>query len=140
MEKICTICKWLDNWGYEKVIAERSGRCVVLFYKRSEPMSIIYAICSLENNMYIHIGNIYRADNIVKVGYNNAINADKMTADIILTNISKITEQIDEEERIEYADEAMKYKQKFSDVIPIITQYILSANYNIAEQKSKDYI
>lgn len=138
METICTICECLDNWNYETVVAERSDRCIVLFYKRSDSMSIIHAICSLENDGYIHIGNIYLTNNIVKVGYSNAIKADKITADIIRANISKITEQVAAEEQIEYADESMKYKQRFRDVMPIITQYILSANYSTARQKSKD--
>lgn len=138
METICTICEWLDNWNYEKIVAERSDRCIVLFYKRSNSMSIIHAICSLENDGYIHIGNIYLTNNIVKVGYSNAIKADKITADIIRANISKITDQVAAEEQIEYADESMKYKQRFRDVMPIITKYILSANYSTAGQKSKD--
>lgn len=124
METIKNISKWFDNWGYRRTVVENLDKYFIFFYVPSHSKKIIYVICLQKNNCYIHIGNVYLANNIVQIGFNNVINENEMTSDILLANILNITDQINQEEHIEYYDEAMKYTQKFKDVMQIITQYI----------------
>lgn len=137
METIHMICSWLDKWGYNKVIAKRPDSSIILFYNHSDITRVIYVVGIYKHDKHIHIGNVYLEDKTAKVGYVNAIKATEITADALFAQISEVTKLIDKEDAIEYYDELMKYPQKFTDVMPIITQYILSAHYNTVDLKSK---
>lgn len=136
MKTIQKICKWLDNRSYDRVIAKHSDGYIILFYDHAEAMSAIYVLSVYEHEKLIYIGNVF-CDGVAKVGYTSAIKTTEMTADTLFVKISEVAKQIDKEENLEYYDELMKHSQKFKEVMPIITQYILSAHYNIISHHSK---
>lgn len=126
MNTIQMLCEWLEQSGFNTVIAKNYLVPTVLFYHRFDCSSlserIVYAI-SVENNL-CHIGNISAQNENYEIGYVNAIRTKDITAELLSENISQLTEQIDILENNYYLDDLMYRSQKFQNVQDVISCYM----------------
>lgn len=139
MDKLETISDWLEQSGFDTIIVTDSKTPIaLLFYSHLDTDTskrIIYAI-HLDDNLCC-IGNVYYRGKKIEMGFFNAISITDISPEALLDNLSRLTEQIEIEEKIEYYDRLMYQSQKYKDVTAIIKQFAFSNNYNILEIKSK---
>lgn len=142
MNEIQEMCRWLTKWNYDIIIARNTDKIIAFFYRHNEDIDLqkraVYVIAKYEKDNSIHIGNVFLANGIAKIGLLNIISVSSVTESNLYENISEIANVINNEESINYYNKLMHYPQKFSNVSSIINQYISRNHCTIINSKSKE--
>lgn len=128
----------LAELNFNQVVLQSSTEIIILFYKNVDSENIIFGISIDQGKRakYIDMGALAlvsnKGDVILACSDRFFITSDLKT--IIPQHICQTKDSIEAFEQIDYLNNEMRFKQKFSNEDMIIKDFAQGINYNIVER------